>query len=125
MNSTLPHARMSALAYLYDHLDHLPVWLRKLTPGQLEDVADVMIQWQLPNQSHRILPMEEIERREVLRAVALSSANVIKAAEALKIGRTTIYRKLRQWGYTIPNRGLLAQAAALAGKAGSRREHFW
>src|SRR5438552_2748794 len=103
MNSPLPHARMSALAFLYDNMQDLPNWFRHLTPRQLEAIAGVMIQWQLPNESRCILPMEQIERREVLRAVALCGGNAIQAAEALKIGKTTMYRKLKAWGYALGN----------------------
>ena|SRR5947209_13560087 len=120
MNSPLPHARMSALAYLYDNIHDLPNWFRHLAPRQLEEIAGVMVQWQLPNESHCILPIEEIERREILRAVALYGGDAIKAAEALKIGKTTIYRKLSAWGYAVRNRSLLAQASALAAIAKRR-----
>jgi transcriptional regulator of acetoin/glycerol metabolism len=125
MNRTLPRVRMSALAYLYDNMRDLPNWFRQLTPRQLEEIAEVMTQWQLPNELHAVMPMEEIERREILRAVALCGGDAIKAAEALKIGKTTIYRKLRAWGYGARNRSLMAQASALAGEAKQQREHFW
>jgi len=114
MNSPLLHVRMSALAYLYDNIHDLPTWFRHLTPTQLEEIAGVMIQWQLPSESHCIVPMEEVERREMLRAFALCGGDAIKAAESLKIGKTTMYRKLRAWGYAVRNRSLLAQASALA-----------
>lgn len=114
MNSTLPHARMPALAYLYDNIYDLPNWFRNLRPKQLEDIAGVMVQWQLSNDSHCIVPMEQMERREILRAVALCDGDAIKAAEALKIGKTTMYRKLKAWGYEVR---LLAQASVLAGTA--------
>lgn len=116
---------MAALAYLYDHMRDFPAWFRRLTPRQLEDFAAVMIQWQPQNESRSILTMEAIERREVLRAVTLCGGNLIKAAKALGIGKTTIHRKLRAWGYTVQNRTLMAQASALATDARSRREHLW
>jgi len=114
MNSPSEYARMSALAYLYDNLGDLPAWFSKLTPGQLQDIASVMMRWRGPDENPTISELEEIERQEVLRVVALCGGNVKKAAQALNIGRTTIYRKLKHWGYAIHNRMLQAQASVLA-----------
>jgi Bacterial regulatory protein, Fis family len=82
---------------LYDHLGDLPAWFRKLAPAQLQEIASVMIRWQLPNQSHCITALDEFERREALRAVALCNGNIADAAKALKIGKTTLYEKLSRW----------------------------
>jgi transcriptional regulator of acetoin/glycerol metabolism len=116
---------MSALAFLYDNMRDLPNWFRHLTPGQLEEIAEVMTQWQLPNEFHTVMPMEQIERRAILCAIALCGGNAMKAAEALKIGKTTMYRKLKAWGYAVQNRTLLAQAYALASEVKKQGEHFW
>ncbi len=100
MKSTSEIAHLNALAFLYDHLIDFPVWIRKLTRGQLENIARIMIAWPAAlDGSAEIVPMEEI---------------VIKAAEALKMGRTTVYRKLKQWGYSVENRLLTHQASVLA-----------
>jgi len=72
-----------------------------------------MTQWQLPGEDRSIVPMDEIERREMLRAVAWCGGIIVKAAAALKIGKTTLYRKLQRWGCKVQNRTLLAQASAL------------
>jgi transcriptional regulator with GAF, ATPase, and Fis domain len=107
--------QLHASAFLYDHLKDLPVWIRKLTPGQLENIARVMIAWHATiGERADIVPIDEIERREVIRAITLSGGDVMKAARALRMGRTTIYRKLRQWGYSVENRLLIHQASALA-----------
>lgn len=115
-NWSLQQARMIALAYLYDHMRDFPAWLRQLSPRQLEDVAGVMVQWQLPAENHGILPMEEIEKREVLRALVLCGGSAPKAAKMLKMGKTTIWRKLTKWGYSVENRTLIEKASALSGK---------
>ena len=115
VSSNNPNARMSALSFLYDNIHDLPAWFRRLTPGQLEDIASVMVRWQIPAENHSILPMEEIERREILRAIAMCGGNVTKAADALGLGKTTIYNKLRKWGFSVENRTLQVQAAVLAG----------
>jgi DNA-binding NtrC family response regulator len=121
MKSPLVTARMSALAFLYDRMRDCPEWFRKLTPGQMEKISEVMVEWQVPSESNRIIPMEEIERRELLRAVMICQGNVISAAKALKIGKTTMYKKLRQWGYVVKNRVLMAQASALGKASASPR----
>jgi Bacterial regulatory protein, Fis family len=115
MKSTSESTHLNALAFLYDHLIDFPVWIRKLTRGQLENIARIMIAWPTAlDGSAEIVPMEEIEKREVVRAITLCDGDVIKAAEALKMGRTTVYRKLKQWGYSVENRRLTHQASALA-----------
>ena len=115
-------AKMSALAYVYDHMCDLPAWFRSLTPKQIESIAILMTRWQLPTDYHKIVPIEEIERREVLRAVAISGGNVIKAAHALQVGKTTLYRRLRIWGYTVQNRILRTKESATKDVNRVRRE---
>jgi transcriptional regulator of acetoin/glycerol metabolism len=115
MKSSLPRSGMSALAFLYDHAQDLPTWLARLTARQLKDIAGVMIQWQTAADNQGILPMEEIEKREVLRAVVMCEGSIVKAAKLLKMGKTTLYRKLMQWGYSVQNRMLIEQAPALSG----------
>ena len=114
VNPSFHFARMSALAYLYDHHSDLPAWVQRLTKRQLEHVADLMAKWQLPVQNHSILPMEEIERREVLRVLAVCDGSISKAAELLKMGKTTIHRKLSEWGYPNQSRILVEQSSDLS-----------
>jgi DNA-binding NtrC family response regulator len=105
---------MSALAFLYDHMLDLPVWMRKLTAPQLNDIAGLMAQWHTPEENHAIVPLDQIERREVLRAVAYCQGNVVKAASILGVGKTTLYKKLKSWGCAIQDRNLMGQASVLA-----------
>ena len=120
MKSTSEITRTSALAFLYDHLMDFPVWVRELTRGQLENIASIMVAWSAAldgsteSRSEEIVPMEEIEKREVVRAVRLCRGNIIKAAEALQMGKTTVYKKLRQWGCSVDDRILTHQASVLA-----------
>jgi hypothetical protein len=114
MKSSLS-VQLHATAFLYDHLNDFPVWIRKLSRGQLENIARVMIAWHATiGERADIVPIDEIKRREVIRAISLSGGDVMKAAGALKMGKTTIYRKLRQWGYSVENRLLVHQASVLA-----------
>lgn len=45
-----------------------------------------------------VLPLEEVEKRAILEALAHTGGDHLKAARLLGIGRTTLYRKLRQYG---------------------------
>ena len=42
-----------------------------------------------------ILPFEEVERQTLAHALKVMDNNVTKAAQALKIDRSTLYRKLK------------------------------
>lgn len=44
-----------------------------------------------------VLPLEEVEKRTILDALAYTQGDHLKAARLLGIGRTTLYRKLRQY----------------------------
>ena len=106
---------MHALAYIYDHLAECPVWLRRLTPGQLENIAKLMVSWHAGrNSSCEIEPLEKVEKQAILRAISLSGGDVVKAAKALGIGKTTLYRKVKQWAYSSETRVLIHKASALA-----------
>ena len=60
----------------------------------------------LPNLSHSspnsmgILPFEEVERQTLAHALKVMDNNVTKAAQALNIDRSTLYRKLKL--YQLP-----------------------
>ncbi len=44
-----------------------------------------------------ILPLEEVERRTIVHALKVTDNNISDAARALGIGRSTLYRKLKQY----------------------------
>ena len=123
MKSPFPPTQMTALAYLYDHVRELPAWFQRLTARQLQDIADLMIQWNVVSDDKNMLTMEQIEKREVLRVLKLCDGNIAKAANVLKMGKTTIYRKLVQWGYSVQNRVLVENASALSREGEAQAEH--
>ena len=45
----------------------------------------------------RVLPIAEVERHAILNAVAEAKGDKLLAARMLGIGKTTLYRKLRQY----------------------------
>lgn len=46
-----------------------------------------------------ILPLPDVERREILRAIQRTKGDRTAAASLLRIGRTTLYRKLKEYGF--------------------------
>ncbi len=48
-------------------------------------------------QSDEVLPLDELERRAILRALRESGGDKLAAARLLGIGKTTLYRKLKQY----------------------------
>ena len=44
-----------------------------------------------------ILPLDEVERRAIVHALKVMDNNISDVAQALDIGRTTLYRKLKQY----------------------------
>jgi len=50
-----------------------------------------------------LLPLEELERRAILRALKETSGDKLAAARLLGIGKTTLYRKLKQYESARPH----------------------
>ena len=53
-----------------------------------------------PTDATTILPLDEVERRAIVHALKVTDNNVPAAAQALGIGRSTLYRKLKE--YNLP-----------------------
>jgi DNA-binding NtrC family response regulator len=51
------------------------------------------------DESQPIVPLPEMERREILRAIQFTRGDRTAAAALLHIGRTTLYRKLKEYGF--------------------------
>jgi DNA-binding NtrC family response regulator len=70
--------------------------------GPIVDVADLPSNLQYPTtervpESDELLPLEELERRAILRTLRQTSGDKLAAARILGIGKTTLYRKLKQY----------------------------
>jgi transcriptional regulator of acetoin/glycerol metabolism len=46
-----------------------------------------------------VLPLADVEKREILRAIEYTKGDRTVAAALLGIGRTTLYRKLKEYGF--------------------------
>jgi DNA-binding NtrC family response regulator len=73
-----------------------------LGSGPILHVADLPSNLQYPTserapEKDEILPLEELERRAILRTLRETSGDKLAAARMLGIGKTTLYRKLKQY----------------------------
>jgi DNA-binding NtrC family response regulator len=73
-----------------------------LGSGPIVHVADLPSNLQYPSservpEKDELLPLEELERRAILRTLRETSGDKLAAARILGIGKTTLYRKLKQY----------------------------
>jgi DNA-binding NtrC family response regulator len=73
-----------------------------LGSGPIVHVADLPSSLQYPTSERaperdELLPLEELERRAILRTLRETSGDKLAAARILGIGKTTLYRKLKQY----------------------------
>jgi DNA-binding NtrC family response regulator len=73
-----------------------------LGSGPLLHVGDLPTSLQYPTsdrvpQKDELLPIDELERRAILRTLRETSGDKLAAARILGIGKTTLYRKLKQY----------------------------
>jgi two-component system response regulator HydG len=73
-----------------------------LGSGPIVHVADLPSNLHYPTterapEKDELLPLEELERRAILRTLRQSGGDKLAAARILGIGKTTLYRKLKQY----------------------------
>ena len=73
-----------------------------LGSGPIVQVADLPSNLQYPTtervpDKNELLPLEELERRAILRTLRETGGDKLAAARILGIGKTTLYRKLKQY----------------------------
>lgn len=69
-----------------------PSNLEIVNPSNLKNVSQIK-----PLSSSAILPLSEIEKDAIEHAIDSCSGNVVKAAAALEVSPSTLYRKLQSW----------------------------
>jgi DNA-binding NtrC family response regulator len=74
-----------------------------LSSGPILQIADLPSNLQFGSsdrfpEKDEMMPLEELERRAILRALRESGGDKLAAARLLGIGKTTLYRKLKQYG---------------------------
>jgi two-component system repressor protein LuxO len=87
--------------------DMLPATLRDETPeinkqgtGLLDNHMDILPGMNSPLNASidkRIVPLNEVEKFYIERAIELCDGNISQSAKYLGINPSTIYRKLQQW----------------------------
>jgi two-component system response regulator HydG len=73
-----------------------------LGSGPILHVGDLPSNLQYPSseralEKDELLPLEELERRAILRTLRQTTGDKLAAARILGIGKTTLYRKLKQY----------------------------
>jgi two-component system response regulator HydG len=91
-----------------------------LGSGPLISVADLPSNLQYPSservpEKDELLPLDELERRAILRMLRETSGDKLAAARLLGIGKTTLYRKLKQYHMEHPSPEEREAGAAAAG----------
>jgi len=81
-----------------------------LGSGPIVHVADLPSNLQYPTtervpDKNELLPLEELERRAILRTLRETGGDKLAAARILGIGKTTLYRKLKQYHLEAESRG--------------------
>jgi DNA-binding NtrC family response regulator len=84
------------------HLKDLPstVISRIVPPSPIWQLASA-VGSPLEIDASPIVPLEELERREIMRAIQVTKGDRTAAASLLGIGRTTLYRKLKSYGVDV------------------------
>jgi DNA-binding NtrC family response regulator len=78
-----------------------------LGSGPIVTVSDLPSNLQYPGTDRvpakdELMPLEELERRAILRTLRETSGDKLAAARMLGIGKTTLYRKLKQYNMERP-----------------------
>lgn len=78
-----------------------------MSPGPVLNVADfpphlrtIAMRTIAPDKQARILPLAELEKQAILGALQQLNGDKLMTARALGIGKTTLYRKLKEYGIT-------------------------
>jgi DNA-binding NtrC family response regulator len=88
--SSIPDAVAAIKAGALDYLE------KPLTDAALENALSEAVT-QHRNFKTSVVPLEELERQAIEEALAQAQGNKIEAARLLSIGKTTLYRKLREY----------------------------
>jgi transcriptional regulator of acetoin/glycerol metabolism len=66
------------------------------------DLPTALQNWRLPavavSGSNQIVPIAELERQAILNTLVQTKGDKLLAARLLGIGKTTLYRKLKEYG---------------------------
>jgi two-component system response regulator HydG len=70
-------------------------------PTQLQNFNVVTQPVSAEEPAYRITPLEDLEKQAILHAIQLLDGDKLEAARRLGIGKTTLYRKLKEYGTAV------------------------
>jgi Bacterial regulatory protein, Fis family len=73
-----------------------------LTADDLDSIPNGALAERLPD-CNEMVPLEELERRAIFHAIRETGGDKLAAADLLRIGKTTLYRKLLRYGLDGPD----------------------
>ena len=85
-------------------LGHLPTQLQQEPLASLHAAALAARKKGEPSGIQAIVPLAVQERNAILEAIRVTQGDKLQAAKLLEIGKTTLYRKLKEYGITDPLR---------------------
>ena len=82
--------------------NNLPERIRDYEPpeGQADNEIVVEVE-RIKDETDKILPMAEVEKRAIEHALRATKGNVPAAARKLQIGQATIYRKIKSYSIQV------------------------
>ena len=83
-------------------LGHLPTQLQQEPLAALHAAASARRKREEPSEEDEIIPLAVREKRAILEAIRLTHGDKLRAAKLLEIGKTTLYRKLKEYGIADP-----------------------
>ncbi len=108
MQALMNHDWPGNVAELKDCLEHAVA----ACPGPVVRIEDLPLKAQHPDpasgsnassaEGSRILPLAEVEKQTILRALERLNGDKVMTARVLGIGKTTLYRKLKEYGISGP-----------------------
>jgi len=79
-------------------LGHLPTQLQQEPLAALHAAASAGRKKEEQPETEEIVPLAVREKRAILEAIRLTHGDKLRAAKLLEIGKTTLYRKLKEYG---------------------------
>jgi two-component system response regulator HydG len=79
-------------------LGHLPTQLQQESLAALHAASSAGRKKQESPETEEIIPLAVQEKRAILDAIRVTHGDKLRAARLLDIGKTTLYRKLKEYG---------------------------
>jgi len=83
-------------------LSHLPTQLQEESPGAPHGATAVAGKMEERGQTGEIVPLAVQERNAIMEAIRVTGGDKLRAARLLDIGKTTLYRKLKEYRAADP-----------------------